>query len=83
MKTIHDERYTALIALFKDRRKALGLRQQDVAASLGWPRSSLSRIESRERRLDIWEAFLLARTLGIKFRTVERELKGQTKGLPG
>jgi transcriptional regulator with XRE-family HTH domain len=80
MKTIHDGRYIALITLFRRRRQLLGLRQRDVATKLGWTRSVLSRSETRLRRLDVLEVFLLGRALGITLQTVEKVLKRQRKG---
>jgi transcriptional regulator with XRE-family HTH domain len=66
LKTIHDPRYIRLIEQLKRRRLALGLTQTEVATNLGWQRTVLSNIETRERRLDTLEFFLLARLYGIK-----------------
>ena len=53
----------AVEALISVRREA-GVSQRDLANQLGKPRSFISKIESRERRLDVIEFIALARALG-------------------
>lgn len=55
--------YEAAIALVISARKASGLSQRDLAAKIGKPRSFISKIESRERRLDIVEFLVVANAL--------------------
>lgn len=76
MKTIYNDKYIALISLFSGRRKTLNLSQQEVAQRLGWSRHMLSRVENRDRRLDIIEAVQLGRTLGVSLRGIEKVLGG-------
>lgn len=45
----------ALLTLLREIREEKGLRQTDVAATLGWPQSAVSKYESGERRLDLIE----------------------------
>ncbi|MDG2531025.1 helix-turn-helix domain-containing protein [Caulobacter endophyticus] len=44
-------------------RKTVGLSQRELADRLGKPRSFVSKIEGRERRLDVVEFIALARAL--------------------
>lgn len=53
---------TAIVAV----RKAQGLSQRDLADRMGKPRSFISKIENRERRLDVVEFIALARALQIE-----------------
>lgn len=53
--TIYDERYIKLIEKLVADRKAAGLTQHDMAKALGFSQSDISKIENRERRLDIIE----------------------------
>jgi transcriptional regulator with XRE-family HTH domain len=55
--------YEAAIQAIVRLRHERGLSQRDVAERLGKPRSFVSKIESRERRLDIVEFVALARAL--------------------
>ena len=54
-KTIHAERYSRLIDELCAERKRLGLSQDEVANALGLSQSDISKIETRERRLDVFE----------------------------
>ena len=47
-------------------RKRLGLSQRDLAERINKPRSFISKIESRERRVDIVEFVVLARAMGLE-----------------
>jgi transcriptional regulator with XRE-family HTH domain len=57
--------YHAAIRVLVAARRNQGLSQRELARRLGKPRSFVSKIESRERRLDIVEFILLAREMGI------------------
>lgn len=54
-KTIHHEEYSEIIDVLKSERKRLGLSQKDVADALGMTQSEVSKIETHERRVDVWE----------------------------
>lgn len=58
----HDAFYRRLLEAMVATRKAAGIRQIDLAAKLGKPQSYVSKVESRERRLDVGEyvAWMLA-----------------------
>lgn len=44
------------------------LRQEDVAADLGWTRPIVSAVEAGTRRITVADAVALCRVLGINFR---------------
>jgi transcriptional regulator with XRE-family HTH domain len=46
-------------------RKGAGVRQIDLAARLGKPQSYVSKVEGRERRLDVGEYVVWMRALGL------------------
>jgi transcriptional regulator with XRE-family HTH domain len=56
--------YAAAIRALVDVRKERDLSQRDLAERIGKPRSFISKIENRERRLDVVEFVALARALG-------------------
>jgi transcriptional regulator with XRE-family HTH domain len=59
-KTIYSNEYREVIKKLKEARLKVGLTQLDVAKRLKKHQSYVSKIESRERRLDIIELRLLA-----------------------
>jgi transcriptional regulator with XRE-family HTH domain len=66
--------YQAAIAAIVERRKANSITQRGLAARLEKPQSFVSKIESRERRLDIIEFIAIARALGIEPRALLDEI---------
>lgn len=83
VKTIHDLRYVKLIDLFKARRKELGLTQTMVAKSMGLPRTWLSRVETRERRIDVLETQTLLNLYGLSLSAVETIFEDRGRGANG
>ncbi|MBN1676794.1 MAG: helix-turn-helix transcriptional regulator [Kiritimatiellae bacterium] len=77
MKTIHDRRYTRLITELRQIRRRSGLTQAQVAQKMGWAKSTLSKIETRERRLDLLETYDLCGLYGIRLTDLERLLRGK------
>ena len=61
MSTIASKEYRAIIERLIKARKDAGLTQVEVADQLGKPQSFISKVESRERRLDIIELKQLAK----------------------
>lgn len=57
--------YDAAITVVINARKAKSLSQRELADRLGKPRSFVSKIENKERRLDIVEFVVISRALGI------------------
>ncbi len=62
---IHDSRYRWVIERLVEARKKLGLTQEAVAQRLGKPQQYVSRYETGERRLDIFEYLDAARVLSV------------------
>lgn len=58
--------YGAAITFLIRARTEAGVSQRDLAARLGKHRSFVTKIESRERRLDIVEFVAVARALGLE-----------------
>lgn len=57
--------YEAAVEALVRARKAVGLSQRDLSERVGKPRSFISKIESRERRVDIVEFIAIARGMGV------------------
>jgi len=64
-----------LVTLLKKIRQDAGLRQTDLAVSLGKPQSYVSKYESGERRLDILELRQVCRAVGISLVEFSRRLE--------
>lgn len=64
-KTIRSEGHKALIRLIIEKRKAAGLKQEDVAKALGQTQPWVAHLESEERRVDVIEYVKLAEILGF------------------
>ena len=64
-KGIHDSRYRWVIDQLIRERTAKGLSQAAVAVLLGKPQQYVSRYETGERRLDVFEYLDVAAALGI------------------
>jgi transcriptional regulator with XRE-family HTH domain len=62
---IHDSRYRWVIEQLIDARRQKGLTQQAVAEKLRKPQQYVSRYETGERRLDIFEFMDVARALEV------------------
>lgn len=63
---VTSEAYDAGIKVIIEARKAKALSQRDLADRLGKPRSFVSKIETKERRLDFVEFIVVARALDSK-----------------
>lgn len=64
-RPLHSDEYETLVALLKQARKEAGLTQVEVAARLGVEQSMVSKVERRERRLDVAELRAFCTALGI------------------
>ena len=62
---IHDSRYRWVIERLVEARKKLRLSQHAVAQRLGKPQQYVSRYETGERRLDIFEYLDVAEVLSV------------------
>jgi transcriptional regulator with XRE-family HTH domain len=62
---LHSDDYYKLVSLLRAVRKEAGLTQVELAARLGVEQSLISKIERRERRLDVAELRTYCSALGI------------------
>ncbi|MEI9983870.1 MAG: helix-turn-helix transcriptional regulator [Aliidongia sp.] len=65
MKSTHTEGYQKAIAVLIAARRERRILQTDLAERLAKPQSYVSKIELRERRLDIVEFIEVCRALGV------------------
>jgi transcriptional regulator with XRE-family HTH domain len=73
-KTIHHPAYNAMIRYLCDRRRELGMTQEDVARKLGVSRTWVGKVENLERRLDFLETVDLCRLYGIPLHDLARRV---------
>lgn len=71
MKSIYDPRYRRAINRIRAARLASGLRQADVARTLGMCRKMLNSIETFERRADLLETHRIATVCGLQLSDLE------------
>jgi transcriptional regulator with XRE-family HTH domain len=58
--------YATVVAAIVQARKAAGVSQVELAARISKPQSFISKIERRERRVDVLEFCAIARALGLQ-----------------
>jgi len=61
LKTIHRSEYDVLITKLISARKECDLTQKEVGDKLGWRQDYISKLEAKQRRLDILELHDLAK----------------------
>lgn len=64
-KTLRSKGHEALVNLIIEKRKAAGMRQEDLAKALGVKQPWIAHLESGERRIDIIELFIIADAIGF------------------
>lgn len=69
-KSAFEDPYIEIIDRIVARRKELGMTQTDLALAYGEDQSFMSRIERRQRRIDVWEFVRLCRVLDLKPGTI-------------
>ena len=69
-RSLHDDRYVALVTALIDLRDRAGLTQQEVADRLGRPQSFVAKYETLQRRLDAIELVDVVLAIGGRFRYV-------------
>ena len=78
---LFSERYASLVEELISARKIHGVTQVELARRLSKPQSFVSKIERRERRIDLVEFYDWANALNIDphdlFRSVTNTLKGR------
>jgi transcriptional regulator with XRE-family HTH domain len=67
IKTIHEKEYCVFIQSLRSERKRLGLSQLEVSKRTGMTQSEISKIESAERRIDIFELKLLLKIYRVQY----------------
>ena len=75
VKTIYDPRYEKLIGMLRERRRELGLTQEEVSRVLRVSRTWVSKIETRERRMDVLELIRLAKLYDLRVEDLVKNLK--------
>jgi transcriptional regulator with XRE-family HTH domain len=71
---VTSEAYNALVEVLVQARASAGLSQRDLAERVEKPRSYISKIETKERRIDAIELIDLAEALGIEPRRLFDEV---------
>lgn len=64
---LHDPDYLVFADLLRTARKEVGLTQIELADRLRVEQSTISKIERRERRVDVAELRRICRALGVSF----------------
>ena len=64
MSSLFPDLYDRCLTGLVEARKQAGINQTDLAAQLRRPQSFVAKYEGRERRLDVAEYLVIARTLG-------------------
>lgn len=65
MKSIYTDDYIIIISSMRNIRKKLNITQSDLAQRLNAPQSFISKVENRERRLDVIEFLSWVDALGV------------------
>jgi transcriptional regulator with XRE-family HTH domain len=65
-KSAFETEYIEIIDRLIARRKALGISQVELATSYGEDQTFISRIERKQRRMDVWEFVRFCRILEIE-----------------
>jgi len=69
-KTLYNPKYKVLLAELKKARKKAGFTQRDVAKRISKHPPFVYKMESGERRIDVFELSILCRLYGIKVSTL-------------
>ena len=77
-KSLREQRILEIF--LKELRKKSGLRQVDVASSLGIPQSMVSKYEAGERRVDVLEVREICHLFGISLLEFVEELEKRLEG---
>jgi transcriptional regulator with XRE-family HTH domain len=64
-----------LVRLLVEARERAGLSQRGLAAKLGWPLTTIARVETTERRLEVTEFVLWCDALNASPETLLRALR--------
>lgn len=64
-----------LVRLLVNAREDAGLSQRELAKRLRWPLTTIARVETLERRLEVVELLLWCEAIGVSPETVLRQLR--------
>lgn len=81
-RSLHDSDYATLVQLLVQRRDASGLSQRDVAEALGWNQSIVAKIETADRRLDLFELIRIAAVIGFRASELVEHFETSLRNLP-
>ncbi|MBL0729577.1 helix-turn-helix domain-containing protein [Piscinibacter sp. HJYY11] len=73
-KSLYGRHNDVFLTLLRQSRESVQLRQADLARLLGRDQTTVSRVETGERRLDVLQLRLWLRALGVDFLAFMREL---------
>jgi len=76
-KSAFEEPYVAIVDRLIARRRELGMTQADLGRAYGEDQSFISRVERRQRRIDVWEFVQICRALNLDSATVLAEIGAQ------
>lgn len=80
--SLHDPAYAAFVTTLVELRSQSGMKQRDVAAALGWNQSIVSKIETRQRRIDVVELIRVTEAIGVDpialVRQIQRKLSSDS-----
>jgi transcriptional regulator with XRE-family HTH domain len=79
-RPLHSDDYSKLVSLLKAVRKEAGLTQVELAARLGIEQSQISKIERRERRLDVAELRTYCTAMGVGLNEFVSRFEAALKG---
>jgi transcriptional regulator with XRE-family HTH domain len=74
-KSSFEEPYVAIIDRLIARRHELEMTQADLGAAYGEDQSFISRVERRQRRIDVYEFVLMCRALELNSATLLGEIE--------
>lgn len=82
--SLHDPAYAGFVKMLVELRVGSGKKQREVAKALGWNQSVVSKIETRQRRIDVVELIRVMEALGADpvtlVREIQRELSSDSIG---
>ena len=82
LKSLHTKQNDVFLALLRDSRQDIRLRQADLADRLGRAQATVSKVERGERRLDVIELRVWLNALEVDFLTFMRTLDERLAGAP-
>jgi transcriptional regulator with XRE-family HTH domain len=77
-KSAFSPQYLDIIERLIDRRRELGMTQVELGAAYGEDQSFISRIERRQRRIDVYEFVRFCRALRIKPSSILDDIPEET-----